>query len=136
MIDYESLPGKLIHQPNRCRQLPRVNENVITEIEFPQAGDSKYEGFSQHELIIGFGLDNMPQSAQLLKSREKVQSFGKFFSRDVEPAYYAHDSVVLLRQFQEKQGLSFGVVSLYRDRCVNVIRAQLQVQFFWQEIAF
>ena len=65
----------------------RKEQQVIGEIEFPQPGDAAPKLRPQHELIIGFVVDDMTNADKLWVPCKGLQLLRQVFRAKVDPTY-------------------------------------------------
>src|SRR5579864_5051459 len=100
VVDNESLLRKARDQFERGRQLFGIDENVVGEIELTQTRDSPDEIFANQEAIVWFVLDDVTESAQLPKLREKLHALRSLRRTQINPANDSGDARILFGELQ------------------------------------
>jgi hypothetical protein len=121
MVDDKALFGKARNEFEGRMQLFRINENVIAEAEMAQASNAAEEILTDKETVVGLGLGDVAEAAELFKLRKEMHSLGDLRRAEVDPADDPGDARMALGELQQEQGFVFRLVGLDSDGGVNVV---------------
>src|SRR5262249_17952242 len=136
MVDHETLIGEALHQFERGRQLARIDKDVVGEIEFLEHRYSAQKILANQETIVGFGLSDMAEAAQLFESREILKTLRKVTGAKINPSDHTGNFVVIFGQVQKKFGFLLGLVGLNGNGCIDILRLTLRAEVRGKKVAF
>src|SRR6266403_1658117 len=87
MIENEFLVGDICYEFDRGRKLPRVDENVVREIELGQQINASEKVITKHEAIIRFSLNDVAKSAECFELTKIRKSFSDIRRHEIDPAH-------------------------------------------------
>src|ERR1017187_6303825 len=98
-----------------------VNQNVVSQIEFFEDGNTAQEIGLQQEAIVGLALHNVADADQFRISSDDVQLRPDVWRAQVGPSDHAENPWRALGQLEQPSGFFQRLARLNRDRCVEVV---------------
>jgi hypothetical protein len=106
----------------------RVDEQVVGEISIFQKRNAPAERRPQHEAIVGFSLDDVPDTNQFRAIRELLQLVRCIGRLQIDPANHSCDEGVSVRQLEQPSGFIERLPRLYGDANIDGCGVHLSSQ--------
>ena len=134
MIEDERLLRKPGHELRRHRQMARVDQDVVGQVELAQRCNPPAEGRTQQEPVVGLGLDDMPHAHQLRMRRRPREPHADVIGLQIDPPHDAGHERIPIRQIQQPTSLLFGLTHLNGNRSSNSSLLHLDAEIVGHEV--
>lgn len=135
MVEDEALAGKAGSEFDGGGELAGIDEDVKGEAKLMEKGDAAKKIGAKEKAIVGFGLRDVAEAAELRLARKMVQPFFDARGLEIHPADDSGDAFVLRGELQEELGLVFGLADLNGDGGGHAVRMGFGGIFGGEEIA-
>ncbi len=109
MIEDEPLAREPRHELDGSRQMPRINKDVVGEVEILEQRDAPAERRPQQKAIVGLGLHDVPHADKLGMRRELRQLCRDIVGLQIDPAHDRRDERVAESASSSSQRVSSSV---------------------------
>ena len=135
VVEDEGLLGKALDEAPGDRQVPRVGQDVVGELQPGELGDPAAKILAQQELVIGLVLHDVPQADELLASSEAGELACDVAGAEVRPAHDSPHEVELASVSEQPARFLEGLAGLDGDAAVHLERVELRLQVAGGEIS-
>ncbi len=110
-------------------EMPGKQKEIVSQPESLQIAQTPEKAFPQHERIIGFVVNHMPDAAEFWILGKLLKLFNNIAVTQVHPAHDCTHKRVSIGQFQKPSGFFETLPGLHRDCPINACRTHQ-----WEEV--
>src|SRR5580692_9542640 len=127
MIKHKTLARESLHKFGGDGKVFRVNQDVVSQIEFFQRGNAAKKIWLQQESIVGFTLHDVANADELWVLSQDLQLRSNVRGTQIDPANYAENPRRTLSQLEKPARFFQRLPRLHRNRSVEAASFQFEL---------
>jgi hypothetical protein len=135
MVEHESLAGKALREFCGSREMTTIHKDVVGQPELFEQRDAAAERRAEHEAIVRFALDDMPDADKLLMIGKQLEPRPRIRRLQIDPADDADDRRVRVGKRQQPARFVERLPRLHRNARVDTGARHLADRLVGQIVA-